>query len=538
MFSESVIFNSGASGGPAPTVQWQVNTSGTWNNIGGATSSTLSFTTTTADNNKQYRAVWTNIAGTATSSAATLTVNSIPSAPTISVANNCGSSLLTASGAGGAIFSWSNGGTGSSITVAAGDYTVTQTVNGCTSASSAIATATPKTIPGAPGVSVQNNCGSSLLTASGDGGATFTWSIGAPANPITVTSAGNYTVTQTVTGCTGPSATATAAPKPVPALTSSLTSAATSNAVFSYSPSSTVTGTTFAWSRAAVAGISNTANSGNGDISETLVNTTASPVSVTYVFTLTTSECTNTQNLVVTVAVDGSTVAPQVTTQPSSQTWCAGEIATFSSGAIGGPAPTVQWQVNTSGTWNNIGGATSSTLSFTTTAADNNKQYRAVWTNIAGTATSSAATLTVNSIPSAPTISVANNCGSSLLTASGAGGAIFSWSNGGTGSSITVAAGDYTVTQAVNGCTSASSAIATATPKTIPGAPGVSVQNNCGNSILTATGDAGATFTWSIGAPANPITVTSAGNYTVTQTVNGCTVRLPLQRLRPNLFRH
>src|SRR4029078_4874428 len=182
-----------------------------------------------------------------------------------------------------------------------------------------------------------------------------------------------------VNGCTGQSASATAAPKPVPALTSSLTSAATSSAVFSYTPSSTVSGTTFGWSRAAVTGISNAANSGNGDITETLVNTTASPVDVTYVYTLTTSECTNTQNLVVTVAVDGSTVAPQVTTQPSSQAWCAGQVATFNSGASGGPAPTVQWQENTTGnSWHNITGATTSTLSFTTTTADNNKQYRAV----------------------------------------------------------------------------------------------------------------------------------------------------------------
>ena len=128
-----------------------------------------------------------------------------------------------------------------------------------------------------------------------------------------------------------------------------------------------VPGTTFTWSRAAVPGVSNAANSGTGDISEILVNTTASPVNVTYVYTLTANGCTNTQNVVVTVGVDGSTVAPQVTTQPASQTWCAGGIATFSSGASGGPAPTVQWQESTNGTtWTNIGGATSSTLSFTT----------------------------------------------------------------------------------------------------------------------------------------------------------------------------
>jgi hypothetical protein len=47
----------------------------------------------------------------------------------------------------------------------------------------------------------------------------------------------------------------------------------------------------------------------------------------------------------------------------------------------------------------NVTGATASTFSFTATIADINKQYRAVWTNTAGTANSNAATLTVNAIP-------------------------------------------------------------------------------------------------------------------------------------------
>ena len=140
--------------------------------------------------------------------------------------------------------------------------------------------------------------------------------------------------------CTSPLASVTAAPKPIPALSGSLTASATSSAVFNYTAASSTGGTTFAWSRAAVAGISNGANNGTGNISETLVNTTASPVNVTYVYTLTANGCTNTQNVVVTVGVDGSIVAPVVTTQPASQTKCAGVNVIFNSGASGGPAPT------------------------------------------------------------------------------------------------------------------------------------------------------------------------------------------------------
>ena len=135
------------------------------------------------------------------------------------------------------------------------------------------------------------------------------------------------------------------------------------------------------------------------------MNTTASPVNVTYVYTLTANGCTNTQNVVVTVGVDGSIVSPAVTTQPASQTRCAGLNASFSSAASGSPAPTVQWQVSTNGTtWTNITGATNATLSFATATADNNKQYRAVWTNSGGTVNSNAAILTVNSSPVAPAV--------------------------------------------------------------------------------------------------------------------------------------
>ena len=70
-------FTAAASGGPTPTVQWQVSTDGGLNftNIGGANAATLSFTTAIGDNSKQYRAVFiNNPVGSATTTAATLTV--------------------------------------------------------------------------------------------------------------------------------------------------------------------------------------------------------------------------------------------------------------------------------------------------------------------------------------------------------------------------------------------------------------------------------------------------------------------------------
>jgi hypothetical protein len=98
------------------------------------------------------------------------------------------------------------------------------------------------------------------------------------------------------------------------------------------------------------------------------------------------------------------TTAPTITTQPGNQSVTAGATATFTAGASGTPAPTVQWQVLFSGgsTWVNINGATSTTYSFATAGSDNGDQFRAVFTNVAGNKTTNAASLTVSA--AAPSI--------------------------------------------------------------------------------------------------------------------------------------
>jgi hypothetical protein len=93
-------------------------------------------------------------------------------------------------------------------------------------------------------------------------------------------------------------------------------------------------------------------------------------------------------------------VAPTVTTNPLNNTVAAESSVSFTAAATGTPAPTVQWQVSTDGgnTWSNVTGnatATTTTLTFTVTESDNGYQYRAVFTNSSGSATTSAATLTV-----------------------------------------------------------------------------------------------------------------------------------------------
>jgi hypothetical protein len=93
--------------------------------------------------------------------------------------------------------------------------------------------------------------------------------------------------------------------------------------------------------------------------------------------------------------------SPSVATQPASQTITAGQTATFSVTATGTAPLSYQWGLNGTA----IGGATSSSYTTPTEATSSNgAQFTAVVSNTAGNATSSAAVLTVNAAPVAPSI--------------------------------------------------------------------------------------------------------------------------------------
>ena len=93
---------------------------------------------------------------------------------------------------------------------------------------------------------------------------------------------------------------------------------------------------------------------------------------------------------------------PKITKQPTNKTVNEGENVSFESTASGTPTPTEQWEVSTNGgtSFVPIGGATSSVLTLTgVTAAQNQNQYRAHFSNSAGEATSKAVILTVHYAP-------------------------------------------------------------------------------------------------------------------------------------------
>lgn len=127
------------------------------------------------------------------------------------------------------------------------------------------------------------------------------------------TSTITYTYTDPTTTCPN-SVTTSLTVKPLPVLTSSLTPAVCSNTVFSYSATSSIASASFSWIRATVAGISNASGSGaTNAISETLINTTNAPLTVTYIFSLTANGCSNTVN--VQLKVNPKPGAPHILSQ-------------------------------------------------------------------------------------------------------------------------------------------------------------------------------------------------------------------------------
>jgi hypothetical protein len=93
--------------------------------------------------------------------------------------------------------------------------------------------------------------------------------------------------------------------------------------------------------------------------------------------------------------------APTVSTDPADQTVNPGASVSFLAAAAGAPLPSVQWQRSTNGggTFSDITGATSPTYTFTAAGADSGNRYRAVFTNLVSTVMTTAATLTVGSVP-------------------------------------------------------------------------------------------------------------------------------------------
>lgn len=169
--------------------------------------------------------------------------------------------------------------------------------------------------------------------------------------------------------------------------------------------------------------------------------------------------------------------------------------------------------------------------------------YTVTVTSASCTATATATLTNVGTPPSVTVSTTPSNCASNTGTATAngaAGGATYSWSTNPVQNTMTatgLAAGTYTVTVSLNGCS------ATATGTIINPAPPTftttSTPSACASTTGTASANgapAGSTYAWSTSPTQNTATASNlaAGSYTVTVTNNGCTASASVVVTNPN----
>ena len=391
----------------------------------------------------------------------------------------------------------------------------------------------------------------------------------------TITAAGLYTVSVSDnTICSHVTKTITVVASTTPTITSAATSNVCSGVAQNYTITSGVSGTTYSWSRAVVAGISNTAISGQSGnpITETLINTTSAPSSVTYVITPTANGCTGTPfNYVVTVNPTAT-----VTTVPN-QVICnnsATAPVNFASPATGGTA-VYNWTNNNT----SIGLAATGTgniASFNATNSGTAPVTAAItvtpsYTNRGTTCTGTPATFTITvnptaTVTSASSSTICNNTTPNYTITSVVAGITYSWSRysvaGLSNAAVTGQSSNpiteiltntsnapvnvtYVITPTANGCTgTVFSYVLTVNPS--PAVTSDSVNIICSEDVqnYTITSDVdGSAYSWSrasvagisnagvTGQFANPITEaltnTTIGvvnvKYTILPNINSCT---------------
>ncbi len=451
-------------------------------NIGGTWSTGATTPSITVFTDGDYSVTNTNSCGSVTSNHMIVTVNALPVASIISAGGATtfceGESVILSGNIGG---TWSTGATTPSITVFTdGDYSVTNT-NSCGSVTSNHMIVTVNALPVASIISAGGATtfceGESVILSGNIGG---TWSTGATTPSITVFTDGDYSVTNTNScgSVTSNHMIVTVNALPVASIIS-----AGGATTFCEGESVILSGNTGgAWSTGATTPSITVFT--DGDYSVTNTNSCGSVTS---------------NHIIVTV---NTLPVASIITAGGATTFCEGESVILSG--------------NTGGTWST--GATTPSITVFTSG-----DYSVTNTNSCGSATSNHIIVTVNPMPVASIISgggATTFCeGESVILSGNSGG---TWSTGASTPSITVfTSGDYFVTN-TNSCGSVTSNHIIVTVNPLPVASIISadgVTTFCEEESVILSGNTGGT--WSTGATTPSITVSTGGDYSVTNT-NSC----------------
>ncbi len=349
----SATFEAVASGNPAPTVKWEISTDGgsTWSPVSGATTNRFTVVSAkTSENGHEYRAVFTNASGSATTRAVTLTVRRAPAITEQPL------SMAVEEGQG-AVFE--------------------------------------ATASGFPTPSVQ-------WETSTDGGTTWTQLTRGTTDQLTVSSAkisqsGTEfrAVFKNVAG-TATTEVARLIVHNLPRLTKQPTSvsAEAGHAVAFEAAAEGFPAPTVQWELSTDSGLNWSPIEGATADRLAIASVSNSESGDRYRAVFTNEAGSATSNEVTLTVTD----AAAITEQPVGTTVEVGDDAAFEATASGFPAPTVQWELSTDGgsSWSAISGATSDRLTLEDVqASQSGDEYRAAFTNTGGSATSEAATLTV-----------------------------------------------------------------------------------------------------------------------------------------------
>ena len=221
----------------------------------------------------------------------------------------------------------------------------------------------------------------SYVPTSATAGATFAWTRATQSGISNLAASGSTTIsevlinttpnavsvsyqitTTSIQGCTN-TQTVVVTVNPAPSLTSTTSPAAIcSGSVFNYTPVSASAGAIF-WVRNAVAGIVELASNGSGTINETLTNSTALPITVTYLLTIpaTANGCSSTTTTPIDLVVNPS---PQVAVNSINLCFGTSQLITATPVTLGtysyvwtvpsgvlNPGNTSSFSVNTAGTY-------------------------------------------------------------------------------------------------------------------------------------------------------------------------------------------